>query len=292
MKARRRRLLLSVALSLGLACGVTIRAGAEVQLSGTQDNVVLRANNATMAEILSGMSSTFNLRIELTGTPVRQFTGAYTGSLRRVLSRLLDGEDYIINSTAGGMEIILLGPKSAGQSARRTAGNQEPVNPVQGWSPDANTVAKTAPKEPAPRADSGRPVRLAADNDEESHAVQGWTGSPDLSAKPLSPVKPGQAPQANATPQTADTVKPQPDAPEEGSGVQGWVPAAAQDPFKDIGAKLAPIDAAAAAASADADQGNANFQGYMPDWMSPEPGKSVLESMPMPPGATIGMPRQ
>ena len=53
MKTRRRRLLQSVALSLGLACGVTIRAGAEVQLSGTQDNVVLRANDATMAEILS-----------------------------------------------------------------------------------------------------------------------------------------------------------------------------------------------------------------------------------------------
>jgi hypothetical protein len=289
---RPRRLLQSVALSVALAC-VAGCANAEVQLSGTQDNVVLRANNATIAEILSGMSATFNLRIELTGAPGRQFTGAYTGPLRRVLSRLLDGEDYVITSTAGGMNIVLLGQKSAGRSARLAAGNEGPVNAVQGWSPNASTVAKLAPKEPTPRADGGQPVRLAANNDEDGNAVQGWTGSPDVSAMPPSPAKPAPAPQANAaTPQTADTVKPPPDAPEGDSGVQGWVPAVAQNPFKDVGAKLAPIVAATTVPAPDKDEGNPNFQGYMPDWTPPEPGKSMLDSMPMLPGAPIGVHRQ
>ena len=45
-----------------------------------------------MAEILSGIRSAFNLRIGMTGSTERQFTGAYSGTLQRVLSHLLDGE--------------------------------------------------------------------------------------------------------------------------------------------------------------------------------------------------------
>lgn len=293
MKTRRRRLLRPIALSLVLVCAAGARAGAEVQLSGTQDNVVLRANNATMAEILSGLSSTFNLRIELTGSSARQFTGAYSGPLRRVLSRLLEGEDYVISSVAGGMNIVLLGPKGAGQSVRFAAGNRETVNPVQGWSPDVDAVVTpapaVAPKQPAPRADGGQPVRLAAGSDEENHQVQGWTGSPDLFAKPLSPVLPTPANAADAAKsQTADAIKPQADATEGNSGVQGWVPAAAQDPFKDVGAKLAPVVAINTPASSGEDEGNPNVQGYMAGWTPPKPGKSLRDTAPMPPGPAIG----
>jgi len=293
MKMRRTRLLQPIALSLVLVCVACARAGAEVQLSGTQDNIVLRANNATLAEILSGLSSTFNLRIEFTGSSARQFSGAYTGPLRRVLSRLLDGEDYVISSVAGGMNIVLLGPKGAGPTLRLAAGNQEPVNPVQGWSPDANTMAKPAPavtpKQPAPHGDGGQTVKLAASGDEDNHQVQGWTGSPDLFAKPLSPAMAASAAPADAAkPQTADAIKPQADTTDGNSGVQGWVPAAAQDPFKDLGAKLAPVVAAGTQASSGADEGNPNFQGYMADWTPPEPGKSLRDTMPMSPGPATG----
>ena len=78
-----------------------------------------------MAEVLSGIRSAFNLRVGLTGSTERQFTGAYMGTLRRVLSRLLDGEDYVISSAPDGMNIVLLGPKGAG---RNTA---PPIAPVK-----------------------------------------------------------------------------------------------------------------------------------------------------------------
>jgi len=287
MKMRRRRLLQPLVLSLVLVCVACTRAGAEVQLSGTLDNVVLRANNATMAEILSGLSSTFKLRIEFNGSSARQFSGAYSGSLRRVLSRLLVGEDYVIRSAGDGITIVLLGPKGAGPVLRFVAGDPEPVNPVQGWSPDANTAPKLAPavtpKEPALRADGGQPVRLAAGGDEASNPVQGWTGSPDLFAKPLSPAKPAAQVDAGdaAKAQTADV-------PDGDSGVQGWVPAAGQNPFKDLGAKLAPVVDNNSPASAGVDEGNPNFQGYMADWTPPEPGKSLRDVMPTLPVPAAG----
>jgi hypothetical protein len=290
----RRWLLHPMALSLVLVCVACARAGAEVQLSGTQDNVVLRANNATMAEILSGLSSTFKLRIEFTGSSARQFSGAYSGSLRRVLSRLLVGEDYVIRSAGDGINIVLLGPKGAGPTLRLAAGDPEPVNPVQGWSPAANTALKltpaVAPIEPAPRADGGQVARLAAADGDASNPIQGWTGSSDLFAKPLSPAEPAAAAQANA----ADAAKRQTaDAQDGDPRVQGWVPTAVQDPWKDLGAKAAPVvDKAAAPSVTDKDEGNPNFQGYMPGWTPPEPGKSVLDSLPMLPGAPLGMHRQ
>lgn len=354
MKTRRRRLLQSVALSLVLlACVATVRAGAEVQLSGTQDKVVLRAKNATLDEILSGIQSTFNVRVQLTGSTARQFTGAYAGAVRRVLSRLLDGEDYVISSAADGVTIVLVdrkggAPTAAKVASRVAAGGQEETNPVQGWVPDRNIVTKprsaATPPAPAQRAGAEQPVRLAALGDEDNNPVQGWTGSGIMVAQLASAAAPAQANAADAAkpqpadtaqpvklaaggddennsvqgwtgsgvlfatpaaatapaqqnavdaakPQTTDAAKPQAGDTDGNPNVQGWEPTG--NPFKDLSAKAAPVvDNSAAPSVPDKDEGNPNFQGYVPDWTPPGPGKSALDSMPMLPRAAIGMHRQ
>jgi len=338
-----------VALSVALACAATIHAGAEVQLSGMQDNVVLRAKNATIGEILSSIQSTFNIRIQLTGSTARQFTGVYAGSLRRVLSRLLDGEDYFIGSVADGMTIVLLdrkggNPNATTVAAKVAAGVQEETNPHQGWVPDGNSVAKppsaASPPGPAQRSGAGQPVKLTALGDEDKNPVQGWTGSGAVFATPVSAVASAASAPSNAvdaaTPQPADaaqSVKLVVDGGDENNPVQGWtgsgvLPAATaaasaaqtqQDsvdpakpqsgdtegnptvegweptgnPFKDLSAKGAPVaDSSAAPSTTGKDEGNPNFQGYMPDWMPPESGKSLRDSVPMLPGAAMGMHRQ
>src|ERR1700688_668472 len=106
MNAWQKGLIYLIALSLLPVCVASARADA--QLSGTEDHVILRANDATMAEILSDIRSALNLRVGLTGSTERRFTGAYTGTLRRVLSRLLDGENYVISSAPDGINIVLL----------------------------------------------------------------------------------------------------------------------------------------------------------------------------------------
>jgi hypothetical protein len=104
------RLATAVLLVWGLSCG---RSAAEVHVTGTQDRVVLQTHDAKFGEILAALSSAFGLDVKLRGDTARQFTGAYSGSLRHVLSRLLTGQDYILRSAADGMSIILLGASSA-----------------------------------------------------------------------------------------------------------------------------------------------------------------------------------
>jgi len=337
MKTRLRRLLQSVALSVVLAGVATVGSGAEVQLSGTQDKVVLRANNATIGEILSGIQSTFNIRVQLAGSTARQFTGAYAGPLRRVLSRLLDGEDYIISSAAEGMTIVLLDRKSGAPTtvaARVAAGGREETNQVQGRVPDRNAVAKPPPAAgpPAQRAGTEQPVKVAAVGDEDNNPVQGWTGSGApfaTRAAASTPAAPAQSNAADAaqpvklaaggddennpvqgwtgsgvqfaTPASAaapanpaDPAKPQSGDTDGNPNVQGWEPTG--NPFKNLSAKGAPVVDNAAAPpmtdKTDKDEGNPNFQGYMPDWTPPEPGKSLLDATPVLPGAASGVHRQ
>src|SRR5580704_10032880 len=270
MKTRLRRLLQSVALSVVLAGVATVRAGAEVQLSGTQDKVVLRANNATIGEILSGIQSTFNIRVQLAGSTARQFTGAYAGPLRRVLSRLLDGEDYIISSAAEGMTIVLLDRKSGAPTtvaARVAAGGREETNQVQGRVPDRNAVAKPPPAAgpPAQRAGTEQPVKVAAVGDQDNNPVQGWTGSGAPFATRAAASTPAAPAQSNAA-DAAQPVKLAAGGDDENNPVQGWTgsgtqfatPASAATPS----APAYPADPAKPQ-SGDTD-GNPNVQGWEP----------------------------
>jgi hypothetical protein len=97
-----------------LSCG---SSGAEVRLSGTQDHVVLQTHEASMEEILTALRSTFDLEVSLEGATVRKFTGVYTGSVRKVLSRLLMGYDYVLRSASNGISIRLVGNSAADSSA-------------------------------------------------------------------------------------------------------------------------------------------------------------------------------
>jgi hypothetical protein len=104
-----------VLLAWCMACG---RSPAEVLLSGSQDRIVMQTNDATLAEVVAAFRSAFALEVKLKGASARSFTGAYSGSVRQVLLRLLAGEDYILSSDAEGMSIFLIG-KSASDNAAR-----------------------------------------------------------------------------------------------------------------------------------------------------------------------------
>ena len=132
--------------SLVFICAVPTFARAEVHLSGTSTQLTLEARNATLPEILSGIQSTLNYKVSLTGSTARQFTGTYSGSLPRVLSRLLDGTDNVISSVGGQISIVLSGAgrhdrlRAAAQGVQREQITKSPVktdelpaSDIQGW---------------------------------------------------------------------------------------------------------------------------------------------------------------
>jgi len=101
-----------------LACCLSCEhSAAEVHVSGSPDRVVLRANDATIADILAALRSAFDLEVTLKGTTTRKFTGVYSGSLRQMLSRLLMGEDYVLRAAPNGIGIRLVGRSAADSAA-------------------------------------------------------------------------------------------------------------------------------------------------------------------------------
>lgn len=72
-----------------------------------------------MPEIVDALRSVFDLQVTLKGGTTREMTGAYSGSLRQVLSRLLKGQDYVLRSAPDGMSIILFGSSAADSTVTR-----------------------------------------------------------------------------------------------------------------------------------------------------------------------------
>jgi hypothetical protein len=264
-----------IALSLLLVCVASARADA--QLSGTEDHVVLRAKDATMAEILSGIRSALNLRVGLIGSTERQFTGAYTGTLRRVLSRLLDGEDYVISSAPDGINIVLLSPKGAGrntsppiapvkyandeQTVRLAAAPDDEGNPnYQGWMPDRNShKAANIKDSPAEGNNSATVPAISATEDEGNPNYQGWM--PDRNSHKAASIKDGSSEGNNSA------TAPAASSTDEGNqNYQGWLPTG--NPLKAVsvngGLSEGSNSAIAPPASSTDDEGDQNYQGWLP----------------------------
>jgi hypothetical protein len=91
---------------------------AEVRLSGMQDRLVLQANDATVPEVLAALRRAIGLEVMLRGTVEQKFTGVYSGSVHYVLTRLLMGENYILQTTSSGISIVLLGQSVSDDEAR------------------------------------------------------------------------------------------------------------------------------------------------------------------------------
>ena len=274
------------ALSFLLVCIASARS--DVQFSGTEDHVVLQAKNATLAEVLSGIRSAFNLRVELTGSTERQFTGAYMGTLRRVLSRLLDGEDYVISSAPDGMNIVLLGLKGAGRNtAQPTApvkyanGEQVPRlaaagddgNPnYQGWMPDRNPHEAASIKDGP--VDSATVVSAGSSTEDEGNPnLQGWLPTGNLLKTANvngSPSESNDSATASAGSSTEDEGNP---------NLQGWLPTG--NLLKTATINGGPFEgnspATAPAASFTEDEGNPDYQGWVPS------GNSALTRVPATP---------
>ena len=107
-------------------------SAAEVRLSGVQDRVIIQTNDATVDEVLSALHKAFGLELTLRGTIAQKFTGVYSGSVHNVLKRLLAGEDYILQVTSSGINIVLLAQSASDNEAKLsqlTIQRQQPPAP-------------------------------------------------------------------------------------------------------------------------------------------------------------------
>jgi hypothetical protein len=96
----------------------------------------VEAQNASIEEILTALSQQFNFRYHSSANIETQVTGTYRGPMRRVLTRILGGRDFIVKSSNGLMEVTVLekGP-TVSATAQAPAASQISPNPqaLRNW---------------------------------------------------------------------------------------------------------------------------------------------------------------
>jgi len=83
-------------------------ASAGTEIRGPADAMYLRVEDAPLSEVLAALSNEFKLKYPSQQIVDRNLSGTYSGTLRHVLTRILDGSNYVIRFSDEDIEIKVL----------------------------------------------------------------------------------------------------------------------------------------------------------------------------------------
>jgi hypothetical protein len=129
-------------------------AFAEVRVSGTGQAVRLETHDATVGEALSALGATLGLRYSATSLALnRRVSGVYVGTLGHVVSRLLEGNNFVLKTSPQGLEVVAIldSGATALQSPNAVPGIPPGQrNPPQPSQPDATVERNPVTGAPLP----------------------------------------------------------------------------------------------------------------------------------------------
>jgi hypothetical protein len=107
---RSRRSILKVLLLGGTVAGIApMSARAEVKFEGTANQLRITTNHDAIADVLAGLSTNFDLKHQSAIRLDAPAQASYSGSVRQVIARLLDGYNYVIRTDRNALEVIVIG---------------------------------------------------------------------------------------------------------------------------------------------------------------------------------------
>jgi hypothetical protein len=95
---------------------------AEMQVRGSPDAVRIEARDAPVEEILAALSRAFGLHYQLSTNLDKRLSGTYVGPLRRVVTRILDGYNFILKTDNGSIVVTVLGTPGAAAAVPVSSG--------------------------------------------------------------------------------------------------------------------------------------------------------------------------
>jgi hypothetical protein len=135
----------AVTLAAALAI-IPTSALAAANVSGSPQAVRIEAQNSSIEEILAALGRAFNVHYRSSADLKTQITGTYEGSLRRVVTRILEGHDFIVKSSPGGIEVTVLGTENAPVTSERPiAARAGPIPPAKPRLPAAPSQVAQQP---------------------------------------------------------------------------------------------------------------------------------------------------
>ncbi len=89
----------------------------------------LDARRTTIADVLAALNAAFAMSYRSSIALDEEINGTYAGSLRRVISRVLDGYNYVIKQDDAKLDVIILGRR--GERAVPVAMPVDPFHPLR-----------------------------------------------------------------------------------------------------------------------------------------------------------------
>jgi hypothetical protein len=86
-------------------------ARADVRVAGDARELRIEARGAQVAEVLSELGKTLHVQVRTSIALNKVISGTYSGSLKQVLSRLLEGYNYIIKPRGASAEVVVIGAR-------------------------------------------------------------------------------------------------------------------------------------------------------------------------------------
>ena len=103
--------------------------GGAVRVRGDMAAVRIDARRTTIAGVLSALNAVFDMSYRTSIVLDEEINGTYVGSLRRVISRVLDGYNYVIKQDDAKLDVIILGRR--GERAVPVAMPVDPFRPLR-----------------------------------------------------------------------------------------------------------------------------------------------------------------
>jgi hypothetical protein len=97
-------------LTMTIANGVSA-GDAQVRVEGNVAAIRLEAREAPVSDTLYALGTPFNVRYRTSLPLDGVINGTYTGSLAQVMSRLLEGYNYVVKTERDTIEVVIVGKK-------------------------------------------------------------------------------------------------------------------------------------------------------------------------------------
>jgi hypothetical protein len=171
----------------GALATATTPTRAEMRVRGSPEAVRIEARDSSVAEILSALSSAFNMHYQSSANLDKRLSGTYAGPLSRVLARILDGYNFVVKTDNGTIAVTVLGPPNAGAAPAASSAVRVGRQPGEAGTSQARGGAEDlaqAPAVPTPTQPSSSAAPAPVPEPRQSQAaapappVLGATASP------------------------------------------------------------------------------------------------------------------
>jgi hypothetical protein len=95
---------------------------AEIQVRGSPEAVRIEARDTPIEEILAALGRAFGMHYELLAKVDKRVSGTYVGPLPRVLTRILDGYNFILKTDNGTIAVTVVGTPNAATAVPASSG--------------------------------------------------------------------------------------------------------------------------------------------------------------------------